>query len=58
MKDIHVELVNKLNAATKAIIKEYMSEKALDVRDLVYCSVYSAEETALSVKRALKLHDR
>lgn len=58
MKDIHVELVNKLNAATKDIIEDYMSEKALDVHDIVYCSVYSAEETALAVKRTLKLPDR
>lgn len=58
MKDIHVELINKLNKATKDIIEEYVAEKELDIADIVYCGVYSAEETALAIKRELKHKNR
>lgn len=58
MKDIHVELINKLNDATKDIIREYIAEKGLDIADIVYCSVFSAEEVGLAIKRELKHADR
>lgn len=58
MKDIHVELVNKFNDATKDIIREYIAEKGLDIADIVYCSVFSAEEVGLAIKRKLKHADR